>query len=337
MFSLAELAERLGARLVGDPDCRVDHVATLEDADTGSITFLANRKYARHLATTRASAVLVSESDAEGLNTNALVVRDPYVAYAQVAAWLYPSRDESAGIHNSACVDADAQVDPGAWIGAQSVIEAGAVVEEGAFIGPGCVVGREAQIGAHTRLVANVSICSQSRIGAHCILHPGAVIGADGFGLANDQGQWVKIPQVGRVILGDKVEVGANTCIDRGAIGDTVIEEGVKLDNLIQIGHNVHIGAHTAIAAGVAIAGSAHIGRHCAIGGCAGIVGHIEIADNTTITAMSMVLNSIHKPGVYSSGGPLEDNANWRKNFVRMKQLDDMARRLKTLEKKLEP
>jgi UDP-3-O-[3-hydroxymyristoyl] glucosamine N-acyltransferase len=337
MYSLAELAERLGARLVGDADCQVDHVATLEEADTGSISFLANRKYARHLATTRASAVLVTESDAEGVNTNALVVKDPYVAYARVAAWLYPSDDTATGVHASAVVHNSARVHPNAWIGPQSVVEAGAQVAEGAFVGPGCVVGVGARIGARTRLVANVSICAQSQVGDDCILHPGAVIGADGFGLANDQGQWIKIPQVGRAILGDGVEVGANTCIDRGAIGDTVIEEGVKLDNLIQVAHNVHIGAHTAMAAGVAIAGSARIGRHCAIGGCVGIVGHIEIADNTTITAMSLVLHSIRTSGVYSSGAPLEKNAHWRKNFVRMKQLDDMARRLKTLEQKFEP
>lgn len=336
MVSLAELAERLDAKLVGDADCQVDHVATLEDAGPGAISFLANRKYARQLSKTKASAVLVKEADAEGVSTNVLIVKDPYVAYARVATWLYPPQDEGTGIHPSAHVHPDAKVHPTAWIGPQSVIEAGAVVGEGTFIGPGCVIGREAQIGARTRLVANVTICFQCQIGADCILHPGAVIGADGFGLANDGGEWIKIPQVGRVLLGDKVEVGANTCIDRGAIGDTVLEEGVKLDNLIQIGHNVHIGAHTAMAAGVAVAGSAHIGRHCAIGGCAGIVGHIEIADNTTITAMSMVLHSIREPGVYSSGGPLEENANWRKNFVRMKQLDDMARRLKTLEQKLE-
>lgn len=337
MVTLAELAQRLEARLVGDGACQVDHVATLEDAGPGAITFLANRKYARHLAATQASAVLLKEGDAEGVATNVLIVKDPYVAYARVATLLYPPHDEGSGIHPAAYVDSSAEVHPSAWIGPQAVIEAGAVVGEGTFVGPGCVVGRGAVIGPRTRLVANVSVCYQCQIGADCILHPGVVIGADGFGLANDGGAWLKIPQVGRVILGDKVEVGANTCIDRGAIGDTVLEEGVKLDNLIQIGHNVHIGAHTAIAACVAIAGSARIGRRCAIGGCAGIVGHIEIADNTTITAMSMVLHSIREPGVYSSGGPLEENAHWRKNFVRMKQLDDMARRIKILEQKLEP
>ena len=210
------------------------------------------------------------------------------------------------------------------------------MIAAGCDIGPGCVIGKGVEIAENTRFIANVTVCHGTKIGRRVILHPGVVIGADGFGLARDGERWYKVPQIGGVILGDDVEIGANTTVDRGAIEDTVLEEGVKLDNLIQIGHNVFIGAHTAIAACTAIAGSARIGKHCAIGGCVGIVGHLEIADNVTITGMSHVSQAITKPGVYSSGTPLEENSKWHRNFVRLKQLDEMARRLKSVEKKID-
>lgn len=342
-FTLEELVERLAAKgieakISGDVHCAVERVAPLDDAGTGDITFLDNPKFKSQLQTTKAPAVILAESVLDALAANnsvsaTIVVDNPHVAYAHIASWLNPEDALQPGIHPAASVDPNSQIHPQAEIGAQCVVEAGAIIESGARIGPGCFIGKQVSIGEDSRLVANVTVCHGSQIGRRVILHPGVVIGADGFGLANDKGHWLKVPQVGKVILGDDVDVGANTTIDRGAIGDTVIEEGVKLDNLIQIGHNVRIGAHTAIAACTAIAGSAKIGKHCAIGGCVGIVGHLDIADNVTVTGMSHIAQSIKKAGVYSSGTPLEENAKWHRNFVRLKQLDDMARRLKQLEK----
>lgn len=332
-FTLGKLAEQLGAKVHGDPECVITSVSSLDRGAEGDITFLSNPKFRQLLTKTHASAVIVSADDVDQLSTNGLVVENPHLAFARVADWLYPLDHSPAGIHPQAIVDPASQVHPEASIGPGCVIEAGASVSAGCDIGPGCVIGKNVVIGASGRLVANVTVCHHTQIGCNVIIHPGAVIGADGFGLANDEGHWVKVPQLGRVIIGDDVEIGANTTIDRGALEDTVIGNGVKLDNLIQIGHNVHIGAHTAIAACAAIAGSAQIGEHCAIGGCVGIVGHLEIADNVTITGMSHVSQSIPMPGVYSSGTPLEDNAIWHRNFIRMKQLDDMAKRLKKVEK----
>jgi UDP-3-O-[3-hydroxymyristoyl] glucosamine N-acyltransferase len=335
VITLGELAERLGARLIGDGDCAISRVATLATAGAGDITFLANPRYRRQLDETGAAAVILAEECVAQLATNGLVVADPYLAYARVAGWLNPVPAFAGGVHDSAWVAPDSRVHDSAWIGPQAVVETGASIEAGCFIGPGCIVGRDAVIGADSRLVANVTIAYGCHLGRRAILHPGVVVGGDGFGLANDQGRWVKIPQLGKVVIGDDVEIGANTCVDRGAIDDTVIEEGVKLDNLIQVAHNVRIGAHTAIAGCSAIAGSARIGKHCAIGGGVGIVGHLEIADNVTITGMSLVTQSVTEPGVYSSGVPLEKNTHWHRNFVRFKQLDEMARRLKNLEQQI--
>lgn len=340
MLTLAAIVERLNAqglsaRLIGNAGCEIQDVASLTDSGEGDITFLANPRLQKELSATAASAVIVCDADAEGVPGNAIVVENPHVAYAHVAAWLYAEDGFSPGVHATATLDSTSQVHATALVAANCVIEAGTVIAAGCHIGPGCVIGKNVRLGEGSRLLANVTVCHGTQIGRRAILHPGVVIGADGFGLANDQGKWVKVPQVGNVILGDDVEVGANTTIDRGAVGDTVLEEGVKLDNLIQIGHNVHIGAHTAIAACTAVAGSARIGKHCAIGGCVGIVGHLEIADNVTITGMSFVSRTINKPGVYSSGTPLEENASWHRNYVRVKHLDDMARRIKKLEKRL--
>lgn len=342
-FTLEELVKRLAtkgieAKINGDANCAVGRVASLDGAGTGDITFLDNPKLKDRLQTTGASVVILAESALDALATNnrvsaTIVVDNPHVAYAHVTSWLNPEEILQPGIHPTASVDPNSQIHPQAEIGAQCVVEAGAVIESGCRIGPGCFVGKQVTIGEDSRLVANVTVCHGSQIGHRVILHPGVVVGADGFGLAKDKGRWLKVPQIGKVIIGDDVDVGANTTIDRGAIGDTVIEEGVKLDNLIQIGHNVRIGAHTAIAACTAVAGSVNIGKHCAIGGCVGIVGHLDIADNVTVTGMSHVAQPIKKAGVYSSGTPLEENAQWHRNFVRLKQLDDMARRLRQLEK----
>ena len=340
MLTLKAIVDKLNeqgmsARLEGDADCVIESVAALTHATRGAITFLANPRYKSRLLDSAASAVLVRESERDQLPMHAIVVDNPHVAFAHVAAWLYADDDIPAGIHLDATVDPQSHIHPTASIGARCVIEADVVVGAGCRIGPGCVIGKGVTLADDTRLVANVTICHGCVIGRRVILHPGVVIGADGFGLANDNGQWVKVPQVGKVVLGDDVEVGANTTIDRGAIDDTVVGTGVKLDNLIQVGHNVHIGDHTAIAACTAVAGSTHIGKGCAIGGCVGIVGHLEIADNVTITGMSHVSQSIPEAGVYSSGTPLEKNAQWHRNFVRLKELDDMSRRLKKLEKQM--
>ena len=340
MLTLAAIVERLNvqglsAHLIGDANCEIQRVASLADAQKADISFLTNPRLRKELDATAAGAVIVREEQADAVPSNAIVVDNPHVVFAYVAGWLYADDDFTPGVHASAVVDPSSEVHPTSLVDAQCVIAAGVVVEAGCQIGPGCIIGKGVRVGEGSRLIANVTLCHGTQIGSRSILHPGVVIGADGFGLANDAGTWVKVPQVGRVIIGDNVEIGANTCVDRGAIGDTVLEEGVKLDNLIQIGHNVHIGAHTAIAACTAVAGSARIGKHCAIGGCVGIVGHLEITDNVTITGMSFVSQAIKKPGVYSSGTPLEENTDWHRNFIRVKQLDDMARRIKKLEKQL--
>lgn len=336
MFTLAELAERFNAELIGDEQCTIERVATLANAGPGDISFLSNPRYRKYLRNTSAAAVVISPDDKTDLNTNGLVVDNPYVVYARIAALLYPAYAGETGIHASASVHETAVIHASARIGAQSYIGAGVAIGANTRVGPGCVVERGSSIGEDSLLSANVTVCHGCVIGDRNILHPGVVIGADGFGIAKENGQWVKIPQVGRAILGNDIEVGANTCIDRGAIEDTIIEDGVKLDNLIQIAHNVRIGAHTAIASATAIAGSTRIGSHCTIGGLVGIVGHIDIADNVMITGMSMVSHNIKEPGTYSSGTPLEPNARWHRNSVRFKQLDEMARRIKQLEARLE-
>jgi UDP-3-O-[3-hydroxymyristoyl] glucosamine N-acyltransferase len=335
-YSLRDIAEELGAQVHGDEDCRIDHVATIADAGPGGISFLANRRYRPQLLTTRASAVILDQEFLSACPVTALVVSNPYLGYARVAALLAPEQPRRAGIHPSAYVSDRASVDTSAWIGAQAVVEDDASVGMRSRIGPGCVIERGASVGDECTLTANVTICHDVRIGHRVLLHPGVVIGADGFGIANDGGVWVKVPQLGTVVVADDVEIGANTTIDRGALADTILEEGVKLDNLIQIGHNVRIGAHTAIAAGVAIGGSATIGKRCTIGGAASIAGHLELADDVHLTATSAVPNTISEPGIYSSGMPVQENRAWRRNVVRMRQLDEMAKRLKDLEKKLD-
>lgn len=335
-YSLRDIAEELGAQVHGDENCRIDHVATLAGAGPGGISFLANRRYRPQLLTTRASAVILEAESLSSCPVAALVVCNPYLGYARVAALLAPERPVPAGVHPSAYVSDGATVDASACIGPQAVVEDQARVGARSHIGPGSVIDRGATIGDDCTLKANVTICHDVRIGDRVLLHPGVVIGADGFGIANDGGVWVKVPQLGAVVIAGDVEIGANTTIDRGALADTVIEEGVKLDNLIQIGHNVRIGAHTAIAAGVAIGGSATIGKRCTIGGAASVAGHLEIADDVHLTATSAVAKSISEPGLYSSGMPIQDNHTWRRNVVRMRQLDEMAKRLKNLEKRLD-
>lgn len=333
-MTLKELAQALGLAFEGDPDCVIDHIASLEDAGSGALSFLSDKKYLAHLSTTGSSAVILREESLADCPVAALIADNPYLAYAKAAALLHPEPRPPAGIHPSAVVHASAQVDASASIGPQSVVEAGACIEAGVMVGPGCVIGENCRVGENTRLVARVTLCRDTQVGKRCTLHPGAVIGSDGFGLANEGGAWVKIPQIGRVVLGDDVDVGANTAIDRGSIGDTVIEQGVKLDNLVHVAHNVHIGAHSALAGCIGIAGSTRIGRHCMMGGGVAIAGHLEIGDGVIFTGMSMVTKSIKEPGVYSSGMAVVPAAKWRRNHARLVNLDDLARRLIALEKK---
>lgn len=334
-MTLGVLGEALGAELRGDGDIRIERVATLGAAGSGAVSFLANRRYRPQLRNTRASAVILSEEFAAECPVPVLVMDNPYLGYARAAALLNPRPPDPCGIHERAVVASDARVHGQAWVDAGAVVQSGVRIAARAFIGPGCVIGEGVTVGEDTRLVANVTLCRGAVLGCRVIVHPGVVIGADGFGIANHEGVWEKVPQLGSVRIGDDVEIGANTTIDRGALEDTVVEEGVKLDNLIQVGHNVRIGAHTAVAACVAIGGSARIGRRCTIGGAASLAGHLEIADDVHLTATSAVPNSITQPGVYSSGMPVQENRVWRRNVIRMRQLDDMARTVKRLEARL--
>lgn len=334
-YTLGELAQHVSAKVKGDASCIIESVGTLQHANSSQISFLTNPSYRKQLADSHAGAVIMSAADAENCSLNAIISDNPYAAYAKIAALLSPEEKYPAGIDSSAHIDAEAQVSKSASIAAGVVIESGVTIADDVRIGPGCVIQKNARIGANSVLTANISVAHDCEIGERNLIHPGVVIGADGFGQAMEKGQWIKVPQLGSVVIGDDVEIGANTTIDRGAIENTIIEDNVKLDNQIQVAHNVKIGAHTAIAGCTAIAGSTKIGKHCRIAGMVGIVGHLEITDNVTVTAKSLVSGSIKQAGVYSAGTPLELNQQWRKNTIRFKHLDEMAKRLNKLEKQL--
>lgn len=330
--SLGELAVRFGCALKGDPDAQVTHVATLEAADAGSLSFLASARYRRFLSGTRAGAVLLEARYAEECPVPALICANPYATYARIAAVLHPEPPVIPGRHPTAFVDASARLDPSAHVGPHAVIGAGVRIGARASVGPGCVVMDEAQIGSDTRLVANVTLCRGVVLGERCLLHPGVVIGADGFGFAPERREWIKIPQVGGVRIGNDVEVGANTTIDRGAIRDTVIGDGVKLDNQIQIGHNVQIGAHTAMAACSGVSGGTSIGARCMIAGQVGIAGQLTICDDVVVTGRTFVNSNIRKPGYYSGGIPGDEATRFRRNAARFSRLDELARTVRRLE-----
>ncbi|MGB3839891.1 MAG: UDP-3-O-(3-hydroxymyristoyl)glucosamine N-acyltransferase [Rhodanobacter sp.] len=332
-YSAAELAARFGLDVRGDGARMVSGVGTLGGAGASELSFLSNSKYTAQLLSTRAGVVVLREENLADCPATALIARDPYVAYARIAALFEHLPAAPAGVHPSAVVAASARVSAGASIGPCCVIEADAVVEDGAVLGPHCIIGEGCTVGAQSRLVARVTLVTRVILGRRVLVHPGAVIGSDGFGLAFDTDHWIKLPQLGGVRIGDDCEIGANTTIDRGTLDDTVLEEDVRLDNQIQIAHNVHVGAHTAMAGCAAVAGSARIGRYCQIGGNAGVLGHLELADRVTITAKSLVTHSIREPGEYSSGVPLQENRLWRRNAARFKHLDEYARRLAALEK----
>jgi len=336
---LGKLVERLGGRLIGDEDTEVSGIASLDAADASHITFLSNPKLRTNAANSKAAAMILSEADDAVVSATfrgaRVVVDNPYAYFAK-AAQLFVQQNApvvAPGIHPSASVHQDARIGAGACIGAHVTVEADATIDNGAVIDPGCFIGRGAKIGADTHFFANVTFYAGCEIGERGIIHSGAVIGADGFGFANDKGVWIKIPQTGRVVIGDDVEIGANTSIDRGALADTIIEDGVKLDNQIQIGHNCHIGAHTLMSGCVGVAGSAKIGKYCMFGGAAMVLGHLTIVDHVHISAGTMVSRSILEPGQYTGFYPLAKNADWEKSAVIVRNLGTMREKIRELEK----
>jgi UDP-3-O-[3-hydroxymyristoyl] glucosamine N-acyltransferase len=335
-YRLADIAARFGGRVLGDPDAPVQQVATLEHAGPQHISFLTNSKYRAQLAATRAGAVILGEADADATALPRIVCANPYAYFARVSALLNPPPREVPDIHPSAVIGAGARIDPTAHIGAHVTIGAAAVIGAGSVIMAGCRIGERTVLGAQTRLYPNVVIYHDCVAGDNLIAHSGAVIGADGFGMAMEEGRWLKIPQIGRVLIGDDVEIGANTTIDRGALDDTVIEDDVKLDNQIQVAHNVRIGAHTAIAGCVGIAGSATIGKYCRIGGSAGILGHLQIADHVEIASFTLVGKSIRQPGSYAGVFPFSSSEEWRRNAVHLRHLDELAHKIKALQHEIE-
>jgi UDP-3-O-[3-hydroxymyristoyl] glucosamine N-acyltransferase len=336
---LAELVERFGGQLVGDPDIEVTAIAPLDRAGASDISFLSNSKLRALAAQSQATALILSPQDEPAVAATyegaRIITSNPYAYFARTSQYLVSLAEAAPapGIHQTAAVHESAHVDPTAHIGPHVTVEAGAMIKAGAVIDAGCYIGREAVVGEGTHFFANVTFHARCVIGARGIIHSGAVIGGDGFGFAVDAGAYIKIPQTGRVVMGDDVDIGTNTAIDRGALDDTVIEDGVKLDNLIQIGHNCRIGAHTAMAGCVGVAGSTRIGKHCTFGGAAMINGHIEIADNVHIMAATMVPNSITEPGHYIGYYPVAKRAEWERSAVIVRNLTSMREKVRALEK----
>lgn len=332
-ITLAELAQKLGATLNGDGSIVINAVQTLHDATTGAVSFLANPSYRSQLASTRASAVIVSDKMAEEAPCATLVVPNPYYSFAQVTQ-LFDNRPAANGqIHPTAVIADSAQLGQGVTIGPKAVIGEHCIIGDHSEIGAGSVIGDHSVLGNHCLLHANVTLYHNVVMGNNVRIHSGAVIGADGFGFAPNAGKWAKIAQLGGVQIGNNVEIGSNTCVDRGALGNTVIQDDVILDNQIQVAHNVEIGAGTAIAACTGISGSTKIGKRCTIAGGVGINGHIEITDGVHIAGMAMITGSITEPGAYASGTSYMPYNEWRKNAVRFRQLDSLAKRISQLEK----
>ncbi len=332
-YTLAELANGLDVTIQGDPQCVIHGVCTIQDGQNGHIAFLMNPLYKKHLSTTAASAVILQQEDAVICPVNALIARDPYYIYAKIATYFDDRPVSVSGIHPTAVIGKHCEMDPSVSIGAYCVIGDHVKIGAKVVINAGCVVGEHTELGESSYLYPNVTLYHKVKIGQRVVIASGTVIGSDGFGIAKNRGVWHKVPQLGRVIVGDDVEIGANCAIDRGAIGDTVIEKGVKLDNLIQIGHNVRIGENTAIAAFVGVSGSTEIGKNGLVGGQAGFSGHLTIAENVVITGGTAVTRSIREPGIYSSGvGGVVTNSEWRKNSARINRLDKLMDRVKALE-----
>jgi UDP-3-O-[3-hydroxymyristoyl] glucosamine N-acyltransferase len=333
-YTLRALAERFGGRVMGDAGTRVTRVGTLENAGPGEIGFLANERYLQQLQATRAAAVIVGERAAAATRIPRIVCSNPYAYFARVSGLLNPPAPVRPGLHRSAVIDRSAGVAKGVEIGPLAVVGRGARIGAGTVIGAGAVIGENARVGRSCRIYPNVTIYHECTLGDRVTLHSGVVIGADGFGIAMEDGRWRKVPQLGGVVIGNDVEIGANTTVDRGTLDDTVIEDGVQLDNQIQVGHNVHIGAHTAIAACTGIAGSARIGRYCRIAGMSGIAGHLQVADHVEISAHTLVSKSITKAGTYTGLYPFEPNREWRRNAAHLRHLRELAERVRALEKR---
>lgn len=334
-YTLEEIGKLINAEVHGDPHCVIVGITTLQDAQPGQISFLDNPRYNKYLTSTKASAVILRKEHLASCPAGALVMDNPHLGFAKTASLFEPSVTVTAGIHPTAIIAENCQIHSTASIGPYCVIAKNTTIEADVVLGPHCIIGENTKIGANSRLWANVTLYRNAQIGQRTIIHSGVIIGADGFGFAQDKGKWHKVPQLGGVRIGDDVEIGANTTIDRGALGDTIIENGVKLDNQIQIAHNVRIGANTIIAGCVGIAGSAHIGKNCLIGGGALIAGHLEIADGVIIMGGSGVDKSITQANVYSTALSVQPNDKWLRNAARLRQLDKMAKRLREVEKVL--
>lgn len=331
MVTIEDVAKHIQAKIVGNTTQTLRGIAALDKAKTGELSFLEKSAYKKYLVDAKASAIILREADAADCPCTALIVSDPYVAYAKAAQLFLPARKAFTGAHPTVVMGANCEIAENVTIDPYTVLGDGVKIASGVRIGPQCSIGDNVEIGADTQIHARVTIYSDCVVGALCEISSGAVIGADGFGLARDASGWIKIPQVGRVVIHDEVRIGANTTIDRGAMDDTILHKGVQLDNQIQIAHNVHVGPYTAMAACVGVAGSTRIGGNCLIGGAVGINGHINIADNVMITAMSGVINSINTPGVYASTSPLQENKTWRKTAVRIRQLEQLNQKVKQL------
>ncbi|MFV8810224.1 UDP-3-O-(3-hydroxymyristoyl)glucosamine N-acyltransferase [Yersinia enterocolitica] len=333
---LADLAQQLDAQVHGDGDLVITGIASMHSAEPSQITFLSNSRYQEQLATCNAGAVVLTEADLPFCKSAALVVKNPYLTYARMAQIMDTAPQPAQDIAPSAVISPQATLGENISIGANAVIESGVVLGDNVAIGAGCFIGKNTHIGAGSRLWANVSVYHEVVIGQNCLIQSGTVIGADGFGYANDRGNWIKIPQLGSVHIGDRVEIGACTTIDRGALDNTIIGNGVIIDNQCQIAHNVVIGDNTAVAGGVIMAGSLKVGRYCMIGGASVINGHMEICDKVTITGMGMVMRPITEPGLYSSGIPLQPNKVWRKTAALVMNIDGINKRLKAIERKID-
>tara|TARA_B100000925_G_scaffold136630_1_gene102219 strand:- start:6264 stop:7241 length:978 start_codon:yes stop_codon:yes gene_type:complete len=318
--TLGDLAVRYGCDLLGDPNTEISHISTLESGQTGSLSFFSNRSYINKLRETKASAVIISPDDIEHCSVGAIITDDPYLLYSKIVELLHPLRVNSPGISKSAVIEKNCNISDSCYVGPLTSISEGVKINENVYIGPGCVIHGDIEIARDSRLHANITIINSVKIGERTQIHPGVVIGADGFGNVKTPNGWKKINQIGGVIIGDDVEIGSNTTIDRGSITNTVIENGARLDNLIQIGHNTVIGEHTAIASSAAIAGSVNIGKNCMIAGQVGIVGHIEICDDVRINGAAVVTKDIKKSGIYSGSIPFEDDKKWKKLVAKFKR-----------------
>lgn len=325
-FRLDELGRRFGLEWRGNPARLINGVGSLEHAGPDQLSFLASPRLGDLLKRTRAGAIVLSASSIGDRDGDYLLSNHPHASFARIATLFEQRPSPGAGVHASALIESGATIHPDASIGPFCHVAADARIDAGAELGPQCIIGPRCHVGAQSRLVARVTLVQDVTLGRRVLLHPGVVVGADGFGLAFDEGAWLKVPQLGGVRIGDDCEIGANSTIDRGALEDTVLEEDVRMDNQVQIAHNVRIGAHTAIAGCSGIAGSARIGRYCLIGGKVGIAGHLEVCDKVTITAMSMVSHSIRQPGEYSSGIPVQEGRRWRRTVARLRRLDRPAR-----------